>query len=89
MSQPQLVTIIWFVVLIGVFYFFLIRPQQTRTKKHKELVSELKVGDQVVTIGGIYGTIRTIKEKEIVLEIANGVRITVAKNAISRKQKED
>lgn len=86
MNPTQASTLIWFLVLIGVFYFFLIRPQQRRTKEHQKLVDSLKVGDKVVTIGGMYGTIKSLSEKTALLEIAKGVKILVSKTAISRKQ---
>lgn len=60
-----------------VFYFLLIRPQQKREKEHKKEIEGLKVGDKVITAGGIYGIIVAKKEKNIVLEIANGVNIDI------------
>lgn len=72
-------------LMVGVFvimYFFMIRPQQ---KKQKELQAQrdaLTTGARIMTAGGIYGTIKDIKEKEFVVEIADGVRIRVDKNSV-------
>lgn len=71
------------VALIAIFYFFMIAPQRKREKKINEFRSNIKKGDKVVTIGGIHGTIREIKEDSFILEITNGVNITVDKNAIA------
>ena len=68
---------------IAIFYFFMIAPQRKREKKINEFRSNIKKGDKVVTIGGIHGTIREIKEDSFILEITNGVSITVDKNAIA------
>ena len=71
------------VALIAIFYFFMIAPQRKREKKINEFRSNIMKGDKVVTIGGIPGTIRDIKEDSFILEITNGVSITVDKNAIA------
>jgi preprotein translocase subunit YajC len=71
------------VALIAIFYFFMIAPQRKREKKINEFRSNIKKGDKVVTIGGIHGTIREIKEDSFILVITNGVSITVDKNAIA------
>ena len=73
-----------------VFYFLLIRPQQKREKEHKKEIEGLKVGDKVITAGGIYGIIVAKKEKNIVLEIANGVNIDIIPETLTllKKNKE-
>ena len=71
------------IALIAIFYFFMIAPQRKREKKINEFRNNIKKGDEVVTIGGIHGRIREIKEDSFVLEITDGVRITVEKNAIA------
>ena len=71
------------IALIAIFYFFMIAPQRKREKKINEFRNNIKKGDEVVTIGGIHGRIREIKEDSFVLEITDGVRITVDKNAIA------
>lgn len=71
------------IALIAIFYFFMIAPQKKREKKINEFRNSLKNGDKVVTIGGIYGRIREVKDTTFILEIADGVRIKVDKSAIS------
>lgn len=83
---PQQSQLILFAVLIGVFYFLLIRPQQQRVKAHQKLVSELTVGDKVVTIGGIHGTITALKEDTIMLKVADKVIVELSRSAVGRKQ---
>lgn len=71
------------VAIVFVFYFLLIRPQQKRNKEHQQLLSTLKEGDKVITSGGIYGTIVKAEENAFVIEIADRVRIKMAKGHIS------
>ena len=74
------------VVMIAVFYFILIRPENKRKKQAEEMRNSLKVGDDITTIGGITGTICAVKEKTIVVETgADRVRIEFAKWAVSSK----
>jgi len=73
-------------LIIFVFYFFMIRPQINKQKQEENFRSEIKKGDKVVTIGGIHGKVNTIKETNIILEIADNIRITVDKQAISKEK---
>ena len=75
----------------GVFYFLLIRPQQRRAKAQQALVSSVQVGDEVMTTGGIFGTISEIDDDEgtIELEIAPGTRIRMVRSGIARRLTED
>lgn len=71
------------VLMFGVFYFLLIRPQRRKDKKAKEMLSALKVGDRICTIGGIYGTITTIKDDTIELSVGkDNVKLIFARWAI-------
>ncbi len=63
-----LVSLLPMIVLIVVFYFILIRPQRKRDKENKNMLANLKVGDNIITIGGIVGTITKIKDEKIVIE---------------------
>ena len=77
-------TILMIAIMFGVFYFMLIRPENKRKKEAENLRSNLKVGDQVTTIGGIIGTVVNVKEDKFVMETsADQVRIEFAKWAIS------
>jgi preprotein translocase subunit YajC len=71
------------ILLFVVFYFLLIRPQQKKAKEHKRMVSELKVGDEVITQGGILGKITSSDETFLKVEIAPSVIITSQRNTIS------
>ena len=61
------------ILMFAVFYFLLIRPQQKRQKEHMALVASLEEGDRVITIGGMFGTVRTIDGNRVGLEVAPGV----------------
>ena len=77
--------IVLMVVLFGIVYFFMIRPQNKQRKKIEEFRKALTVGQDVVTIGGIHGTVKSINEAEntVVLEVATGVKVTFSRDAIS------
>jgi len=80
-------TIIVFLLLIfGMFYFLMIRPQRKRQKEHQQLIEELNRGDRVVTAGGIYGVIETISEDNVVIKVESGATMRVAKNSVSLKR---
>ena len=85
-----IITIVMYAVVIGgLFYFLLVRPQRTRQKRAQELQSSLGVGDEVQTIGGIYGTIEYFDEETdtAVLQIEGGGKIRVARRALADKVK--
>ena len=71
------------VLMFVIFYFLLIRPQQKKAKQHRELLANLKRGDSVITSGGIYGRIAEINDNIIVLEVADKVRVKVARGFVS------
>lgn len=83
--MTQLISIGWILLLFAVFYFMIIRPQQQRIKRHQELLARLRVGDEVVTIGGIHGKIISMNIDDLELEIAPKVVVTVSKRAISSR----
>ncbi len=72
-------------LMFGVFYFLLIRPQQKKTRTHQEMLKSLKVGDRVVTTGGLYGTIVAGGDHTVKLEIADKVRVEVGRTYIAGK----
>lgn len=81
--------IILIVLLVVVFYFFMIRPQRKRQKETENKRASLKNGDRVITAGGIHGTIREVKDKDFIIEIADGVRIRVDKSSVYNTIEED
>jgi len=74
------------ILLFVVFYFLLIRPQQKRAKQQKTFIENLKKGDKIITSSGLYGTITGITDDAITIEIAEKVRVKVAKNAVASLQ---
>ncbi len=81
-GNAGVINIVMIVLLIAIFYFFMIRPQQKKQKEIKQFREGLSVGDRVITAGGIYGKIRGVKDTTFVLEIADGVRITIDKGSV-------
>jgi preprotein translocase subunit YajC len=73
------------ILIFGVFYLLVIRPQQKKGKLHQQMLSELKAGDLVVTQGGIIGKITGIKDPEVVIEVSQGVRLRVLRSHITNK----
>lgn len=74
---------IFMVAIIGIFYFFMIRPQQKKAKDQKKFVEEVKKGDLIVTIGGAYGRIAEIEDDTFIIEFERGARIKFAKSSVS------
>jgi preprotein translocase subunit YajC len=77
------------ILIFGVFYFLLIRPQQKRAKDHRTLLSNLKEGDQIITSGGIYGRITGIRDDKVTVEISDKVRVKVSRGNIAGVVKGD
>ena len=84
-SGGGLATLIFFVPLILVFYFLMIRPQRMRMRQQQELMRALEVGDEVETIGGIFGTIRAVTDDEFMLEVSPGTTVRISRGAVRRK----
>ena len=77
--------LIFIVVLFGMMYFLMIRPQRRRQKEQKDLVEQLHRGDRVVTAGGIYGQIESVSEDSVVLKVESGATMRVAKTSVVYK----
>ncbi len=81
-------TIILFLVLMfGIVYFLIIRPQRKKQREHEELTAELRKGDRVITTGGIYGQIESISEDSVGLKVESGTTMRVARGSITTKRK--
>ena len=78
--------IIMLVLIVGMFYFLMIRPQRKRQKEHQKLVQELNRGDKVVTAGGIYGVIESLSEDSIVIKVESGTTMRVARGSVALKR---
>jgi len=72
------------VLIFGVFYFLLIRPQNKRQKEHREMVAGLSVGDEVVTSGGVLGKITEVKEQFVRVQVADGVELKVQRHTLGQ-----
>ena len=86
-GAPQanpLVTFLPLLLLFGVFYFLMIRPQMKRQKEHRAMVSALSKGDEVVTSGGVAGRVEDVGESFITVEIAPNVKVKVQKGAVTQ-----
>jgi preprotein translocase subunit YajC len=78
-----------FAIVLAIFYFLILMPMQRRQKKVEEFQSSLKVGDKIVTTGGIYGQITRVNEKSVQVQIADKVRIEIARAAVGGYQGQD
>jgi preprotein translocase subunit YajC len=73
------------VLMVAIFYFLLIRPQQRRVRQQRQLVDSLRVGDEVITIGGLFGTILEMDDETITLDAGGGNRLKFLRQAVARK----
>ncbi len=83
-SGSGLTSLLFLAVMIGIFYFLLIRPQRKRAKAQQELASSIQPGDQVRTVGGIHGVVVSADEDSVVLRVEEG-RIRVSRRAIGTR----
>jgi preprotein translocase subunit YajC len=88
-NQSIWVSLMPFALMIGIFYVLVLMPMRKRQKKIQDFQSSLKVGDKVITTSGIFGSITRIDEKAIQIQIADKVRIDVARSAIGGYQGEE
>jgi preprotein translocase subunit YajC len=70
-------------MMVLVFYLLIWRPNAQRQKKHKQMLADLKKGDRIVTNGGLFATVLNVKEDRLVCSIADGVKVEIARNAVS------
>jgi len=82
-------TWLWLIVLVVAFYFLLIRPQRMRSKTQQDLLGNLQRGDEIVTVGGIFGKIKDVGADSIIITISSGVDVKISKSAIARKISHD
>jgi preprotein translocase subunit YajC len=82
-QNSMLMTIAPFALIILIFYIFLIRPQNKKQKETERMLSELKKGDKVITIGGIHGTVSSTKEKTVIVKVDEDTKLEFNRNAIS------
>ena len=80
--------IVFLIVIFGLFYLLMIRPQRKRQQQHTDMVRELQKGDRVVTAGGIYGQIESMDEESVVLKMESGASIRVARTSVAGRQQQ-
>ena len=82
-------TIVWLVVLFGIMYFLMVRPQKKEQKRIQAMLNDMAVGDSVVTTGGFYGVIIDMTDEDVILEFGNNknCRIPMRKQAIAEVEK--
>lgn len=81
-ADGGMISLVFPVLLLVVFFFLFIRPQQKRAKEHKNMIAELKKGDEVVTVGGLAGTITKVGDAFISVEVAENVEVSVQKQHV-------
>jgi len=82
-TGSMMTTFVTFGLIIVIFYFLIIRPQRKKDKETKEMLSSIKKGDKVVSIGGIHGTVVAVKETTVVVKVDDNTRMEFSRNAIS------
>jgi len=86
-GQPPFLTLVPMIFIFVIFYFLLIRPQQKRAKDHQALVSAIKTGDRVITSGGIHGIVSNVKDKTVLVKVADNVKLEFDRAAITSVDK--
>ncbi len=79
----MLMTFAPFILIIAIFYFFIIRPQNKKQKETEKMIAALKKGDKVITIGGIHGTVSSTKEKTVIIKVDDGAKIEFNRSAVA------
>ena len=94
-AANPLVSFLPLIAIIAIFYFLIIRPQNKKQKETQKMLSALKKGDKVVTIGGIHGTIQTIRESTVIVRVDENTKLEFSRSAVSsvvtqgKEEKED
>jgi preprotein translocase subunit YajC len=87
-QPPAFMSIVPLIFIFVIFYFLLIRPQQKKQKEHQKLVESVKTGDKVITSGGIHGIIANVKDKTVVVKVADNVKIEFDRAAVTSVEKD-
>lgn len=89
MEGGALSLIILLAVFGGIFYFLLIRPQRKKQKEHENLVSNLKKGDEIITAGGIHGSVTEVLDEDLLIEVEDGTVMKIQQDSIVETKSED
>jgi preprotein translocase subunit YajC len=87
--MQYLPSVIFLVGMMLLFWFVVIRPQKKAQSRHRDLIGALVPGDEVVTVGGVYGTVKRVRENSFELEVADGLVLTFDRRAVRKRQDED
>ena len=82
-SSQTLMSVVPFILIIAIFYFFIIRPQNKKQKETQKMLDALKKGDKVITIGGIHGTVSSVKENTVIVKVDDDCKLEFNRTAIS------
>ena len=82
-TANPIVTFLPFIAIIAIFYFLIIRPQSRKQKETQRMLSALKKGDKIVTVGGIHGTIQTVKENSVIVKVDDSTKLEFSRSAVS------
>ncbi|NCD34931.1 MAG: preprotein translocase subunit YajC [Spartobacteria bacterium] len=74
----------WIAIMIALFYFMMIRPQQKRAKQRQALLDSVKTGDRIVFSGGMMGVVTNVKDKSVMVKIADNVKVEILRGAVSQ-----
>jgi preprotein translocase subunit YajC len=85
-DNSSLIMIGLFVVMIVAFYFLMMRPQRKRQQEHQAMMAELKLGERIVTIGGVYGQIESLADDSVVIKVESGASLRILRQAVAYKQ---
>ena len=77
------------IIIFGIIYFLIMRPQQKKQREHQEMLRKLAKGDRVMTMSGIYGTVANLDEKIVLRQVDDKVRIKVSRNSVASLSEED
>jgi preprotein translocase subunit YajC len=86
MSSSTWLTLVPYILILGIFYFIILLPMKRKQRKVQEFLENLKVGDRIITTGGIYGQVTKLGDQSVQLQVADKMRIEVAKAAIGGYQ---
>jgi preprotein translocase subunit YajC len=82
-GMEQIISFAPFIVIIAIFYFLIIRPQNKKQKETQRMLSDLKKGDKVITVGGVHGTIASVRDGSVVLKVDDNVKIEFTRSAVA------
>lgn len=83
------IIVLYLVLLAAAFFFLIVRPQRRQMAARRALIASVEVGDEVITAGGIYGTVREMSDTKLVVEVAPGILLTLAREAVSSRPSDE